>query len=122
MKTILLIDDEEEIVELLGDSLKDVGYDVVRASDGEDGLRKVELAKPDLIILDVVMPKMDGGEMFAKLKENRKTKHIPVIFLTALKTQVDDFLLGRDVGNYTIFSKPFDHDELIGTIREMTGQ
>ena len=120
MKRILVVDDEDELAEQLGESLKEDGYEVVVAHDGEEGLRKVQITKPNLIILDVMMPKMDGAEMYANLQSNKKTKDIPVIFLTALKTQVDDFLLGRDVGNYTIFSKPFDNDELLGTIREMT--
>jgi DNA-binding response OmpR family regulator len=121
MKTILIVDDEQSLAVELGDNLKEDGYKIVLASNGEDGLRKVQLAKPDLIILDVMMPKMDGGTMFAKLKESEKTHEIPVIFLTALKSDVDDFLMGRNIGNYTIFSKPFDHEELLGTIREMTG-
>src|SRR3990167_2901475 len=119
MKRILVVDDGVELGTMLERHLKRDGYEVVLARDGE-GLRKVQITKPDLIILDIMMPKMDGGEMYSKLRANPKTKDIPVIFLTALKTQVDDVMLGRDVGTFTIFSKPFDHHELLGTIREMT--
>jgi len=122
MKKILVVDDEEELCKMLGDNLREDGYEVFLAKDGEEGLRRVTLVKPDLIILDVMMPKLDGAQMYAKLRSNEKTKHIPVVFLTALKTQVDDFMLGRDVGLFTIFSKPFDHDELLGTIRELTAK
>ena len=97
MKTILVVDDEENIAKMLGEQLEDDGYKVIVATNGADGLRKVQIVKPDLIVLDVMMPKMDGGEMFAKLKQNEKTRNIPIVFLTALKTQVDDFLIGRDV-------------------------
>jgi len=120
MKTILLVDDEQELTNLLGDNLREQGYQVVTAEDGEEGLRKVQVTKPDLIVLDVMMPKMDGAQLYERLRSNLKTQTIPIIFLTALKTQINDFELGRDVGLFTIFSKPFDHDELLGTIREMT--
>lgn len=119
MKRILVIDDEAEIAAMLGENLREDGYDVVLASNGEEGLRMVQLTKPDLIVVDVVMPKMDGAEMYARLRASERTKDIPVIFLTGLKTKVDDFTLGQEVGTHTIFSKPFDHDELLGTIREM---
>ncbi len=119
MKTILIVDDEEGISKLLAENLTEDGYKVVIATNGEDGLRKAQITKPDLVILDVMMPKMDGAEMCAHLRENAKTKDLPIIFMTGLKTKNDDFQLGRDVGNHTIFSKPFDYDELLGTIREM---
>jgi len=122
MKRILIIDDEPEIAEMVGGRLREDGYDIVVASNGEEGLRKVQLMKPDLIVLDVMMPKLDGAEVHAKLKANKRTRDIPIIFLTALKTAVHNFALGRDVGTYTIFSKPFDYDELLGTIREFTSQ
>ncbi|OGX04631.1 MAG: hypothetical protein A3G87_08310 [Omnitrophica bacterium RIFCSPLOWO2_12_FULL_50_11] len=120
MKRILVIEDEPQLAEVLGENLREDGYEVVLAGNGQEGLRKVQLTKPDLIILDVVMPKMDGAETYAHLQDSEKTKHIPVIFLTGLKTKVDDFMLGQEVGTHTIFSKPFDHEELLGTIREMT--
>jgi DNA-binding response OmpR family regulator len=120
MKTILIVDDEEGIAKLLGENLTEDGYKVVLAMNGEDGLRKAQIAKPDLVILDVMMPKMDGAEVCSRLRENARTKELPIIFMTGLKTKNDDFQIGRDIGNHTIFSKPFDYEELLGTVREMT--
>ena len=87
MKRILVIEDEPQLAEVLGENLREDGYEVVLAGNGQEGLRKVQLTKPDLIILDVVMPKMDGAETYAHLQDSEKTKHIPVIFLTGLKTK-----------------------------------
>ncbi|OGW80261.1 MAG: hypothetical protein A3G33_06200 [Omnitrophica bacterium RIFCSPLOWO2_12_FULL_44_17] len=121
-KTILIVDDEPEFCKMLESRLSKEGYEIILAGDGESALRKVKLFKPDLIILDVSMPKMDGGEVYQKLQENVKTQKIPVIFLTALKAKEDDFSLGYDVGLFTVFAKPFDPKELLGTIREMLGK
>ena len=117
-KKILVVDDEPDIHTELASFLADEGYETSTASNGEEALRKVKLDRPDLIILDIVMPKMDGTLTHAKLKENPKTKDIPVIFLTGLRAKEDE-LKGVEVGGYPIFAKPFDFDELLATIREI---
>src|SRR3989338_2806471 len=117
-KKILVVDDEPEIIEGLTESLSLLGYDVIGARDGKEALRKVQLEKPDLIILDVVMPGMHGADVCAALKANPKTKEIPIIFVTGLRPKEDE-LRGIEVGGYPIFAKPFDFDELLATIREL---
>jgi len=118
-KTILVVDDEPEIAKMIASRLGASGYDMTVANGGEEALRKVQIVKPDLIILDVVMPDLDGGEVCARLRQDEKTREIPIIFLTALKTKEDDVNLGKDIGRHTIFAKPFDPKELLGTVREM---
>ena len=118
-KTILVVDDEADIVDMLKDMLTETGYEVVTASDGKEALRKTKLLKPDLIVLDVNMPKMDGSEVIFTLKQNEATKNIPVIFLTALRSREDGFGIEKNVGGIPTFAKPFDFDELLGKIREM---
>jgi two-component system, sensor histidine kinase and response regulator len=117
-KTILVVDDEPEIGKLVSHRLGSEGYHVRIAEDGEQALRLANIIKPDLIILDVGLPGMNGAEVCMKLKEQEKTKNIPIIFLTALKTKEDDVRLGFDIGNHTIFAKPFDAKEFLGAVRE----
>lgn len=120
-KKILVADDEKEIREEIGLRLEEEGYEVTLAANGEQALRLVQLDKPDLVILDVVMPKMDGGAVCSALKENEKTQSIPVIFLTGLRPKEDE-LKGMEVGGYPIFAKPFNFEELLATIRELIAQ
>jgi adenylate cyclase len=116
---ILVVDDEPEIALLIRSRLESEGYQISVAADGVEALRKARVVRPDLIVLDVVLPKLDGGQVFAKLREDKKTRKIPIIFLTALKAKESDLELGNDVGLHTVFAKPFDPDELLGTIRDM---
>ena len=81
---ILVVEDEEILLTALKEELETGGYQVGGAVDGQDGLDKVKAFKPDLILLDLVMPKMDGMEMLRKLKENNETRDIPVVILTNL--------------------------------------
>ena len=85
MKKILFIEDEQTLQKTLGDILKKEGYEVVSALDGETGLRLVGTEKPDLILLDVILPKIEGFDVLKKLKEDPNTKNIPVIILTNLE-------------------------------------
>ena len=117
-KKILVVDDESDIHEMLAEQLTDTGYEITIASNGDEALRKVQLNKPDLIILDVVMPGLDGPSVCAALKEDPKTKNIPIIFLTGLRPKEDE-LRGVEIGGYPVFAKPFNFEELLGTVREM---
>ena len=89
MKKILFIEDESALQKTLGDYLKKEGYEVVSALDGESGLRLAQSQKPDLILLDLILPKMDGFEVLKKLMKNPETKEIPVIILTNLERMED---------------------------------
>src|SRR3989338_1841917 len=92
-KKILVIDDEPEMTELLKSRLESQSYEIITAHDGEEGLEKARYEKPDLIILDVLMPKMDGYTFVRELKVEEATKGIPVIVLTAKRRMQDLFKL-----------------------------
>ncbi|GAI43054.1 unnamed protein product, partial [marine sediment metagenome] len=83
MKKILIVDDRSEVVELVKVTLEGEGYQTIDASDGREALEKIGKEKPDLILLDIIMPKMDGFEVLRNLKDDSNTKDIPVIMLTA---------------------------------------
>ena len=89
MKTILFIEDESALQQTLGNVLKREGYKVVTALDGEIGLKLAKTQSPDLILLDLILPKMDGFEVLEKLKEVPETKEIPIIILTNLERMED---------------------------------
>ena len=89
MKKILFVEDEPTLQKTLGDFLKKSGYEIISALDGEEGIRKVEDEKPDLILLDLILPKMEGFDILRKLKLDLKTKDIPVIILTNLESAND---------------------------------
>lgn len=119
MKKVLLIDDELEIVELLKMRLEANDYTVVAAFDGTQGLEKAKKEKPDLIILDVGMPKMDGFTFVRELKKIADVKSTPVIVLTARDKMEDIFKL-EGVSHY--LAKPFNADELLQKVKEMLGK
>jgi len=112
---ILVIDDEPLVVEVLKIRLEMNNYEVIIARDGVDGLERAMREKPDLIILDIVMPGLDGYQICRKLKEDRKTKTIPVIMLTALG-QSAGRKKGYSSGAYDYIFKPFDDEELLNSI------
>lgn len=117
-KKILIVDDNIDTVELLRKRLRVDGYDTAEAYDGEEALNKVAEYSPDLIVLDIMMPKMDGFEVCRRLKGNEETRYIPVIMLTA-KGDVDSTVKGLDVGGDDYLAKPFDYKELLARIRSL---
>ena len=104
---LLFIDDEPDIREVIQFRLEREGYRVFTAASGEEGLRIAEAELPDLILLDIMMPKMKGRDVCACLKANPKTQHIPVIFLTALSL-ADHVKAGMDLGAEDYITKPFE--------------
>lgn len=115
-KKIFIIDDEMDLVETLSFRLKASGYDVDSASNGKTGLEKIEVEKPDLILLDLMMPGIDGYEVCKRLKDNKDLKKIPVIMLTA-KGQDSDVDLGKSMGADDYITKPFEASELMEKIK-----
>jgi len=115
-KKILVVDDEPDFIEFLSIRLKSSGYDVISASDGESGLKKAQKEKPDLIILDILMPKINGFELCKRLKENELTKDMPVIMLTAL-AQEKDLSKGLEEGADCFITKPFNSLDLLYEIK-----
>lgn len=117
---ILAVDDEPDVLLIVKTGLEMEGYKVVTASDGEQALASAREEKPDLILLDVMMPKMDGFEVLAKLKEDEATATIPVIMLTGLsdRTKMQKALVS---GIQWYVVKPFDFDDLMAKVREALG-
>ncbi len=112
---ILVVDDEDRNLRLMEAMLIPLGYEVVLARDGLEALDKVRETPPDVILLDVMMPKMDGFEVARRLKENEGTKNIPVVMVTALK-KVQDRIKALEVGADDFLSKPIDESELVATV------
>jgi DNA-binding response OmpR family regulator len=119
--TILIVDDEPTNVDMLSQELEEEGYNLLAACDGEEALIKVQEHQPDLILLDVMMPKVDGFTVCRILKGSGKTILIPVILLTALRAH-EDRVRGIEAGADDFISKPFDRDELLAKIRALLRQ
>ncbi len=111
-KKILVVDDERHIVRLVEVNLTRAGYDVVSAYDGVEALEKVAEDIPDMIVLDVMMPRMDGFEVLKNLQADPRYKDIPVIMLTA-KAQDADIFKGWQSGVSSYLTKPFNPKELL---------
>jgi len=115
---ILVVEDEEALSDILRDALKRHGYKVERAFDGDTGLEMAEKLLPDLIILDIMLPRMDGWEVCRRLKENKKTSAIPIILLTARRDE-QDVVAGLDLGADDYIRKPFSLIELAARVRSV---
>jgi two-component system alkaline phosphatase synthesis response regulator PhoP len=115
---VLVVDDEEYIQHILNFSFGAEGYEVITAADGEEALKKARHEKPDIIVLDIMMPKMDGYEACKKLKNDPQTRGIPVILLTAKGRDVDR-KLGAEAGADDYVVKPFSPGRLIERVDGM---
>jgi len=115
-KKVLVIDDENDILLIIKSALHEEGYDVATANNGYDGLALAEDASPDLIILDIMMPEMDGFEVLQQLKENEKTAQIPVVILTGLssKDKIRE-ALNKGIDYYIV--KPFEYQDLVSKVK-----
>ena len=110
-KRILIVDDTKDILIVLARRLKSWGYEALTADSGEEGLKIIREQKPDLVLLDIMMPKMKGRDVCSLMKANPETARIPVIFLTALGL-ADHVKAGLDVGADDYLVKPFEPEEL----------
>ncbi len=117
-RKILAVDDEKHIVRLVQINLQKEGYEVATASTGREALERVGEFAPDLIVMDVMMPEMDGFEALKKLKENPATRDIPVIMLTA-KAQDADVFRGWQSGADLYLTKPFNPAELLSFVKRL---
>ena len=117
-KKILAVDDERHIVRLVQVNLEKHGYEVVTAYDGKEALAKIESEKPDLVVLDVMMPFMDGIEVLQTLRKNPATRDLPVIMLTA-KAQDADVFRGWSSGADCYLTKPFNPMELLSFVKRI---
>ncbi len=119
MKRILIVDDDPGIVDLIKNRLENDHYEVICADDGSQGIKQAKEQKPDLIIMDILMPKMPGGEAVRLLRRDVKTEHIPIIFLTAVTGGVTG--INVDGQFYTAIAKPFEPAELLFEIKKLIG-
>jgi DNA-binding response OmpR family regulator len=115
-KKILIVEDYPHIVDVLKIRLEAAGYEVVAAGDGQEGLNMARSEKPDLIILDVMLPKMNGYKVCRLLKFDVKYKNIPIFLLTA-RAKPEDIQTGKATGANEYIIKPYDPQELLATIR-----
>jgi DNA-binding response OmpR family regulator len=115
-KKILVVDDEVDLVKTIQFALEAEGYKVLVSYNGEDALNQSRKENPDLILLDLMLPKLDGYKVCRLLKFDEQYKHIPILMLTA-KTQQKDRSLGMETGANEYITKPFDMDELMGKVK-----
>ncbi|MFP4498148.1 MAG: response regulator transcription factor [Vulcanimicrobiota bacterium] len=116
-KKVLIVDDEAHIVELVRVCLEDTDYDILEAYDGQEALDKATDELPDLILLDVMLPKMDGYEVCKALKGNENTSSIPIVMLTAKRQEVDK-VKGFQAGADSYMTKPFSPLRLLTELEE----
>ena len=120
-KRILIVDDEVQLVEMVKMRLEAAGYEVISAYDGREGFDKAKKDKPDLIILDLMLPKMDGYKVCGLLKNDARYNKIPIIMFTA-RVQEEDMRLGKDLGAEEYVTKPFDPKTLLLKIKKLLGE
>ena len=123
MKKILIVDDDPEVVELVRNRLEANHYEVASAADGQIGIKKAQKEKPDLILMDIMMPNLPGGDTVRLLKADLATKHIPVIFLTAVTSNMPQGQEAKGInvdGQFFIaIAKPFKSEKLLFEIRRL---
>jgi len=117
---VLVVDDDEVIRQLIAVNLTLEGFDVATAVDGQDCLDKVSAIDPDVITLDIMMPRLDGWVTASQLRRNPETSGIKVVLITA-RAQEDDKARGRQIGVDAYLTKPFDPSEMIRVVRELAG-
>ena len=115
-ETILIVDDEEDIIELIKYNLKNEGYSILSAQSGEQAIKIAEQSRPDLIVLDLMLPRMDGLEVTRYLRSNEETRDMPIVMLTA-KGEESDIVTGLELGANDYISKPFSPKVLVARIR-----
>ena len=118
---VLVADDDPDILSLVKLRLERSGYDVVSAGDGEQALETARMRTPDLALLDVMMPKLDGYEVTAQLRKEEATRHLPVILLTA-RVQESDIARGIEAGADDYVKKPFSTHELRDRVQAVLGR
>ncbi len=116
-KKILIVDDEENLRALVATVLQMAGYEVSTAVDGEDCVQKALQTIPDLILLDIMMPKLDGWKTLSKLRSYDQTEHIPIIMLTA-RGETDSLFKSEKLKVLDYFIKPFEMDEILAYIKK----
>ena len=117
----LVVDDDKLLLRLVQLNLDKMGIEVLMAEDGQEAIRLATEERPDVILLDIMMPQMDGYEVMRRLKSEKKTRDIPVVMLTA-KSNPDDRQRSRDMGAVAYITKPFRLEELRGTVNDVVNR
>jgi DNA-binding response OmpR family regulator len=112
---IFIVDDNPDNLRILGHVIQDQGYDITLSSNGKDALEFLKNEKPDLILLDIMMPEINGFELCQKIKQNPDFKNIPIIFISAIQNS-KDIIKGFELGAVDYVSKPFNSKELIARV------
>lgn len=121
MKKILLVDDEAHILNILKFNLMKKGYEIVTAVDGEKALQVLSSTVPDLLIIDVMMPKMTGYDVCNELKKDDRFKGMPIVMLSA-KSQAEDLKKAEELGVVCYMTKPFSPIALVNKVQELIGE
>lgn len=115
-KSILVADDDEVFLKLVERDLTNAGYSVIKAHDGEEAVRIAKSLRPALVLLDINMPKIDGGEVASQLRGYPLTKDIPIIYLTSMLTKEEEGRIGGNIKGNFLVAKPYDPQALLAYI------
>ena len=115
---VLVVDDEPDLIRILEFGLRAAGYQVEIAVDGQEGLKKAREIRPDIILLDLMLPKLDGYKVCRLLKFDERYRHIPIIILSA-RTQEGDQTLAKEMGANRFITKPYEFGEILGHIEAL---
>lgn len=118
-KTVLIVDDEKDVLSVLEKALSTEGYCVLRAENGNDAVMLARSKHPDLIILDIVMPGIGGGEVAAMLRENPMTKDIPIIFQTCIISKTEETVACSLIAGNMFIAKPYSAEEMLAEVRKL---
>ncbi len=121
-KKIMIVDDEPDTVDLVKLVLETEGYEILVAYSGSEALEKIKTEKPDMVLLDIMMPGMDGWAVRTKLLEDKETKDIPIVMLTARAQPIDKMIGLHVVGVVDYITKPFGRRELADRVRKVLGE
>lgn len=121
-KKIMVVDDEPDTVDLVKLVLETEGYEILVAYSGQEALDKIKVNRPDLVLLDIMMPQMDGWTVRKKIVGNEETKDIPVVMLTAKAQPIDKMIGLHVVGVTDYITKPFGRKELIDSVKRIVGE
>jgi CheY-like chemotaxis protein len=116
----MVVEDDDTIRQLITVNLELEGFEVVTATDGQEALEQVKSLAPDVVTLDVMMPRLDGWETAARLRADEETQHIKLVLLSA-RAQQADLQRGEQIGVDAYLTKPFDPDQLIDIVRRLAG-
>jgi twitching motility two-component system response regulator PilH len=121
MTTVLIVDDSHTVREMLSDQLKRSGFTVVEAADGEEAIEKIKVSSPDLVVTDIVMPRKNGYELCRWIKNDPKTKHIPVVMCTS-KSEEFDVYWGMKQGADAYITKPYHPPDMLEAVKKLLSQ